>query len=79
MSSPKFFMGYRGHSLKTAMLLLIVVPTFLLFGYNNGSTGGIATLSTFVKQFPQIDTVNPKGAQLAANARLKGVYHYLKP
>lgn len=37
----------RGKRLKTAMLVLMVVPSFLLFGYCNGSTGGILGLKTF--------------------------------
>lgn len=42
-------MGLRGGKLRVAMLVLIVIPSFLLFGYNNGSTGGILTLESFVK------------------------------
>lgn len=39
----------RGLRLKVAMVVLVVMPAFLLFGYNNGSTGGITTLESFVK------------------------------
>lgn len=39
--------GLRGKRLKTAMLGLMVIPSFLLFGYNNGSTGGILDLESF--------------------------------
>jgi len=31
------------------MIVLIVAPSFLLFGYNNGSSGGIVGLESFVK------------------------------
>lgn len=39
--------GLRGKRLKAAMLGLMVIPSFLLFGYNNGSTGGILDLESF--------------------------------
>ncbi|KAL1869682.1 hypothetical protein VTK73DRAFT_3056 [Phialemonium thermophilum] len=55
------------------MVLLVVAPSFVLFGYCNGSTGGIATNLHFVKQFPKIDTVTTTGGQNAQNARVKGV------
>ncbi|KAF5014483.1 hypothetical protein F66182_14510, partial [Fusarium sp. NRRL 66182] len=55
------------------MVLLVVAPSFILFGYNNGSTGGIATLESFVHQFPTIDTVNTTGAQKSHNSTIKGV------
>ncbi|KAH8694216.1 putative sugar transporter [Talaromyces proteolyticus] len=67
------YLGLRGTQLKAAMMVLVVAPSFILFGYNNGSTGGIATLQSFVHQFPSIDTVNTKGSQETYNARVKGV------
>ncbi|QKX57562.1 uncharacterized protein TRUGW13939_04680 [Talaromyces rugulosus] len=73
MARENSYLGLRGSRLKVAMVLLIVAPSFLLFGYNNGSTGGIATLESFVKQFPSLDTVNTEGAQKTYNARIKGV------
>ena len=48
MGVSRKFMGLRGSRLKAAMLCLVVAPSFLLFGYNNGSTGGILTLDSFV-------------------------------
>lgn len=49
MGSTKQFLGLRGNRLKAAMLVLVVAPCFLLFGYNNGSTGSISSLQSFVK------------------------------
>jgi hypothetical protein len=43
------FFGLRGLRLKAAMVLLVVMPSFLLFGYNNGSSGGIVGLESFVQ------------------------------
>lgn len=48
MAGEKPFLGLRGPQLRAAMVLLVVAPSFILFGYNNGSTGGIATLESFV-------------------------------
>ncbi|KIM95830.1 hypothetical protein OIDMADRAFT_45121 [Oidiodendron maius Zn] len=73
MAGRTRFFELRGTRLKIAMMLCVIAPSFVLFGYNNGSTGGIATLQSFVHQFPSIDTVNTKGAQKAQNARVKGV------
>lgn len=42
------FFGLRGFNLKLSMVLLVVAPSFLLFGFNNGSTGGITHLESFV-------------------------------
>lgn len=47
MSSSSPFLGLRGLRLKIAMVVLVVTPAFLLFGYNNGSTGGIVGLDSF--------------------------------
>lgn len=42
-------LGLRGLRLKVAMVVLVVMPSFMLFGYNNGSSGGITDLESFVK------------------------------
>jgi hypothetical protein len=43
------FLGLRGLGLKTAMVVLVVLPSFMLFGWNNGSTGHATDLESFVK------------------------------
>ena len=52
-------MGLTGLRLKTAMVVLIVAPCFLLFGYNNGSSGGIVGLESFVDVWSYLSLVNP--------------------
>lgn len=47
-AAPLSFLGQRGSRLKVAMVVLVVMPCFLLLGYNNGSTGGITELPTFI-------------------------------
>jgi hypothetical protein len=76
------FLGLRGSRLKTAMLLLVVAPSFILFGYNNGSTGGISTLESFLLVSQAAlnvmsgDEMINKVQQfpLMKNARIKGLY-----
>ncbi|KAL2208322.1 putative sugar transporter [Sarocladium strictum] len=72
MASGKY-LGLRGTRLRAAMLLLVIAPSFMLFGYNNGSTGGITTLHSFVSQFPDLDTITTTGSQKSHNATIKGV------
>jgi hypothetical protein len=43
------YLGLRGFQLKVAMVVLVVLPSFILFGYNNGSTGHATNLDSFVK------------------------------
>ncbi|KAJ5107836.1 Major facilitator superfamily domain general substrate transporter [Penicillium angulare] len=52
---PKFF-GWRGRSLNLAISSLGSLD-FLLFGYDQGITGGLLDLPSFIKYFPEI---NPK-------------------
>ena len=44
----QYFFGLRGEALKIAMVAFIIAPAFLCFGYNNGSTGGVLDLQSFV-------------------------------
>ncbi|KAL2869560.1 general substrate transporter [Aspergillus lucknowensis] len=50
---PKFF-GWRGRSLNLAISSLGSLD-FLLFGYDQGVTGGLLDLESFIKYFPEID------------------------
>lgn len=53
---PKFF-GWRGRSLNLAISSLGSLD-FLLFGYDQGVTGGLLDLPSFIKYFPDIDTID---------------------
>ncbi|KAL4881794.1 general substrate transporter [Aspergillus karnatakaensis] len=50
---PKYF-GWRGRSLNLAISSLGSLD-FLLFGYDQGVTGGLLDLPSFIKYFPDID------------------------
>ncbi|TVY56644.1 Sugar transporter STL1 [Lachnellula cervina] len=52
----KYF-GFRGQRLNLAVGIIAGID-FFLFGYDQGVTGGLLTLGTWVKQFPEIDSVH---------------------
>lgn len=49
------YLGLQGHALQVA-IGLIAGMDFLLFGYDQGVTGGLLTLQSFIKYFPTIAT-----------------------
>ncbi|PQE29669.1 sugar transporter STL1 protein [Rutstroemia sp. NJR-2017a BBW] len=51
------YFGLRGQRLNLAVGVIAGLD-FFLFGYDQGVTGGLLTLPSFVKTFPEIDTVN---------------------
>ncbi|KAH7384920.1 sugar porter family MFS transporter [Cadophora sp. MPI-SDFR-AT-0126] len=53
-SLSNYFFGLRGVKLQIAVGLLAGMD-FLLFGYDQGVTGGLLTLDSFRSQFPSID------------------------
>ncbi|KGO62048.1 Major facilitator superfamily domain, general substrate transporter [Penicillium expansum] len=64
--------GLMGRALRLAQIILVVAPAFIIFGYNQAGAGPLATLESFVHNFPQIDTVNTTGALEAKNSLGKG-------
>ncbi|KAJ5584987.1 general substrate transporter [Penicillium hispanicum] len=65
-------MDLTGTGLARARVCLIVVPSFLLFGYNQSNIGGLLDYPSFIKYFPDIDTSNTAGALKANNAKAQG-------
>jgi hypothetical protein len=66
------YLGLRGEKLGFVRILLVVVPSFFLFGYNQSAIGGTLGFASFTKRFPRIDTTNTKGSLKAENARIQG-------
>ena len=66
------YFGLRGRRLAVARVILIVLPSFLLFGYNQSSLGGVLAFTSFTHTFSRIDTTNTTGAKKAENARIQG-------
>jgi len=57
----KRFLGLNGTQLQVAIGVLAGMD-FLLFGYDQGVTGGLLTLKSFNKYFPSIDTTADKSS-----------------
>lgn len=68
-------MGLVGLSLATARICIIIVPAFLLFGYNQSNLGGVLDYPSFTKHFPGIDTNNSEGASKGHKATVQGDHH----
>ncbi|KAH6629373.1 general substrate transporter [Boeremia exigua] len=65
-------MGLTGKSLQMSQLLLVVLPAFVLFGYNQSGVGGLLSLEDWNKHFPEIDTVHAKGALKSERSTKQG-------
>jgi sugar porter (SP) family MFS transporter len=66
------YFGLRGQSLNRATILLVTLPSFMAYGYNQSVAGGLLTLRAFANQFPQMDTIFTSGAEQAYNAKIQG-------
>lgn len=68
----KYF-GLRGAALQYA-ITIIAGCDFLLFGYDQGVTGGLLTLPSFNARFPRINTENPPpGVDSSTTATRQGI------
>ncbi|KAH7359862.1 general substrate transporter [Pyrenochaeta sp. MPI-SDFR-AT-0127] len=65
-------MVLSGKSLQTAQLLLVVLPAFVLFGYNQSGVGGLLSLRDWNDHFPQINTVDAVGAEKSHKSTVQG-------
>ncbi|SMQ49422.1 unnamed protein product [Zymoseptoria tritici ST99CH_1A5] len=59
------FYGLKGTRLNVAIAVVAGID-FALFGYDQGVMGGLLTLPSFLKVFPEIDTQNPPPGQTAS-------------
>lgn len=66
-------MGLQGRKLELAQTFLVVLPSFVLFAYNQSGLGGLLSVESWVETFPQIDTINTTGAQKSHNSTIQGV------
>ncbi|KAJ9625100.1 hypothetical protein H2203_005055 [Taxawa tesnikishii (nom. ined.)] len=67
------FLGTSGSVLQTLMIMVVVCPSFILFGYNQSGIGGLLSLTNWTKTFPEIDTVHVKGAVKSHHSTIQGV------
>ncbi|CAG5154214.1 uncharacterized protein ALTATR162_LOCUS3515 [Alternaria atra] len=61
------FYGLKGTKLNIA-IAVIAGTDFALFGYDQGVMGGLLTLGSFIRYFPEIDSVNPPPGSSTSHA-----------
>ncbi|KAK3660544.1 hypothetical protein LTR22_007985 [Elasticomyces elasticus] len=66
------FYGLRGTKLNIA-IAVIAGTDFALFGYDQGVLGGLLTLESFLKYFPEIDTQNPPDGNHGKASNVQGI------
>ncbi|KAI1747693.1 putative sugar transporter [Xylaria castorea] len=71
-SSPLFF-GLRGQALIIALIILIVLPSYVIFGYNQANLGGLVGLEDWTATFSEIDTAHTAGSTKSRHATLQGL------
>ncbi|KAH9863019.1 hypothetical protein IAQ61_009294 [Plenodomus lingam] len=62
----------QGKTLQIAQLLLVVLPAFVLFGYNQSGVGGLLSLRDWNDHFPSINTIDATGAEKSAKSTKQG-------
>lgn len=70
------YFGLRGPSLNRAIMWLVVCPAFVTYGYNQGVMGGLLTLESFAKTFPQMNTLTATDAEKTYNSTIQGKASY---
>ncbi|KAJ5613730.1 hypothetical protein N7528_007384 [Penicillium herquei] len=68
----QFRLPFTGSRLQIAFVILVVAPSYLLFGYNQAVLGSLLSLKSWVEIFPEIDTINTTGAQKSHNSTSQG-------
>lgn len=54
MTTPRYFLGWKGNKLNNAALILVIMPAIVTFGYNQSLVGGLTDFKAFERQFPQM-------------------------
>lgn len=67
-----YLFNLRGSALRSAQIWAVILPAYILFGWNNAVTGPLLDLESWVTTFPRIDTLNTTGAQLENNSTVQG-------
>jgi MFS family permease len=67
------YFGLTGRRLNAAVYAVSCL-TGTIFGYNQAVAGGVLTTLSFQQQFPQINTVDTKGAQQHHKATIQGEF-----
>jgi sugar porter (SP) family MFS transporter len=65
---------FKGRALYIAQVILVVFPSFFLFGYNQVGIGGLLSFESWTKAFPQIDTTHASASTKSHKSVIQGVY-----
>ncbi|CAI7576453.1 unnamed protein product [Penicillium bialowiezense] len=65
-------LGLRGNKLTAGHVGTVILPAYICFGYLMAVSSGIEDRESWVKTFPQLDTVNTAGAVETENSRVEG-------
>jgi len=68
----RYILGLHGEKLRSAQIWAVILPSYILFGWNNAVAGPLLSLLTWVDMFPQLDTLHTTGAEETANSRIQG-------
>lgn len=68
----QYLFNLRGPALQSAQIWAVIFPAYILFGWNNGVAGPLLSLPSWVKTFPQIDTVHTEGTTRSHNSTIQG-------
>ncbi|KAJ5652050.1 hypothetical protein N7507_009476 [Penicillium longicatenatum] len=61
------FLGLRGTRLNVAAIIGVLMPGIMSVGYNTASLGGVLSLDSFNRTFPEIDVVHAKNKDYASS------------
>lgn len=70
----RYILGLRGRALRNAQIWAVILPAYILFGYNNACGGELLELPSWVATFPQIDTISDDltESQVQHNSTIQG-------
>lgn len=68
----KYLFNLRGSALRSAQVWAVILPAYILFGWNNAVAGPLLNLPSWVETFPRIDTVHTTGPTRTDNSRVQG-------
>ena len=66
------YLGLRGQALSRLIIVLVVAPAFMTYGYNLSVAGGLLTLKNFNEQFPQMNTITAPPEEKSYNSTIQG-------
>ncbi|KAF2208637.1 hypothetical protein CERZMDRAFT_114384 [Cercospora zeae-maydis SCOH1-5] len=65
-------MTLSGKQLELIQTLFIALPSFVLFGYNQAGVGGLLSIESWVRTFPEIDTIHTSGSVKSQHSTVQG-------